>query len=187
MQLITNSRSVLETYKISLLLILFCILAATVRAQTNDADSVVSLEADAAGLSLLPSDDIPTSGTFGIVASPTNDINDSTPPYPFLPPTLASDNVYVMANGIFLVDDTAGDAGASVPEVLAQVDAVSNLIVQVQATTTVQTSRAMGVRAMDESGSSDLTDTNGDSGNYGYSNYPSLSPIPIYYGCKSPM
>jgi hypothetical protein len=81
-----NSGSVLCTLKIPLL-ILFCILAATGRAQTNGADSAVSLEADAAGLSLLPSDDISTSGTFWIVTSPTNDINDSMPPYVFNVPT----------------------------------------------------------------------------------------------------
>ena len=121
------------------------------RAQTTNADSAVSLEADAAGLSLLPSVDVPVSGTFWLVTSPTNGINGITAPFPGVSSRLSDAKVYVMANGIFLVDDTAGNAGASAPEVLAQADAVSNLIVKVQTPPTSQC-RTMGVHAMDDSG-----------------------------------
>src|ERR1700679_1049286 len=130
--------------------ILFCAFATVVRAQTSD--DATSLETEAAGLSLLPSDEIPaTGGTFWLVTSPTNGANGIMAPLPCPPPNVRGDSFYIMAAGIYLVD-AGGDANASGSEIEAQANAVSNLITQVQATTTTaQTSRAMGVRALDDS------------------------------------
>ncbi|MGA2868757.1 MAG: hypothetical protein ABSF34_06325, partial [Verrucomicrobiota bacterium] len=155
--------------------ILFCAFATVVRAQTSD--DATSLEAEAAGLSLLPSDEIPaTGGTFWLVTSPTNGANGIMAPLPCPPPNVSGDSFYIMAPGIYLVD-AANDANASPSEIEAQANAVSNLITQVQATTaTAQTSRAMGVRALDDSGPPSFSDTNGDGGDY-YTNLFSLPPI----------
>lgn len=169
------SHSFMKIPIIALIIIAFAVNG--LEAQTNGPDSAVSIEADAAGLSLLPSDQIPTSGTFWFVTSPTNEVSGTTAPYPCLPPSSANDNVYVMANGTFLVDDSAGDAGATADEVLAQVDEVSNLIAQVQSTTTAQPIQSMGVHAMDNSGAPGLTDTNDSDGDYASSAYPSPPPI----------
>ena len=137
------------------------------QAQTNDADSAVSLEADATGLSLVPVEDLPADGTFWLVTSPTNGLTGVTAPFPFVPPGQANGNIYVMANGVFLLDDTSGDAGASVPDILAQADAVSNLITQVQATTAAQAVQAMGFHAFAESGPPGITDSNVNGGGSG--------------------
>jgi hypothetical protein len=146
-----------------------------VRAQTSD--DATSLEAEAAGLSLLPSDEIPvTGGTFWLVTSPTNGANGIMAPLPCPPPGISGDSFYIMASGIYLVD-AANDANASPSEIEAQANAVSNLITQVQATTTpAQTSRAMGIHALDDSGPPSFSNTNDDGGNF-YTNLFSLPPI----------
>jgi hypothetical protein len=143
------------------------------RAQTND--DAVSLEADAAGLSLLPSDEVPTSGTFWLVTSPTNGVNGITAPFPCLPPGLSNASIFVMSTGIFLVDNSADDANASAQEILAQADAVSNLIVKVE-TPTTSPSRTMGVHAMDDSGPPLPGGGGGGSGG-GTSDFSSSIPI----------
>src|SRR6202789_4030807 len=156
--------------------ILFCAFATVVRAQTSD--DATSLETEAAGLSLLPSDEIPaTGGTFWLVTSPTNGANGIMAPLPCPPPNVSGDSFYIMAPGIYLVD-AGGDANASGSEIEAQADAVSNLITQVEGETATpsQTSRTMGVHALDDSGPPSFSDTNGDGGDY-YTNLFSLPPI----------
>jgi hypothetical protein len=127
---------------------LFSILLFTadiVPAQTND--SIVRLEADIAELSLLPANDIPSVGTFWLVTGS----NGVIAPFPGAPPGADSDNTYAMPNGAFLVDGTAGESGVSGEQLAAQMNAVSNLIVNAQTQATATTSRTMGMRAMDDS------------------------------------
>jgi len=109
------------------------------------------------------------------VTSPTNGANGIMAPLPCPPPGISGDSFYIMANGIYLVD-AADDAGASPSEIEAQANSVSNLIAQIETTTATQTSRAMGVRALDDSGPPSFSDTNDDGGNF-YTNLLSLPPI----------
>ena len=72
MESITTNKMLHQTrLKISILaLFIFAFAAIGLEAQTNSPDSADGLEADSAGLSLLPSDQFPASGTFWVVTSP---------------------------------------------------------------------------------------------------------------------
>jgi predicted esterase len=146
--------------KITGLFLVSLFAADAVLAQTND--SIVSVLADVAELSPLAPDAVPASGTFWVVTAPDDYGNGVTAPFPCAPSGIENDNTYVMPNGTFLVDATAGDNGVSAPQLLAQMNSVSNLIQQAQAPTTALNSRTMGMRAMVESGPPDFTDTNSD-------------------------
>jgi hypothetical protein len=135
--------------------------ASIVLAQTND--SIVSLEADVAGIPLL-TEAAPKSGTFWLVTPPGFRNGGVSPPFPTMPLDVgdAGDpKVYVLPNGAFLVDATAGDNGSDSAQLVRQMNAVSNIIQQAE---TVATSHASGMRAMDLSGppSPGGGDTNGD-------------------------
>ena len=162
--------------KIQIVLACIALLFAVIpfgRAQTNN--TVVSLEAEAAGLSLLPSDDVPATGTFWTVTTNSDSI---VPPFPGSPLN-ASLPVYQISIGQFLVDGTEGDIGLDATALTEQADAVSNLITKVEAETTTasQTSRTMGIHALDDSGPPSFSDTNDDGGDYTYTNLLSLPPI----------
>jgi hypothetical protein len=108
-------------------------------------DSVVSVEVAAAGLPLVLANDLPCGGTFWMVSGS----NGVTAPFPCAPVGVGSDNTYILPNGAFLVDATAGETGLAVPQLVNQWNSVSNLIVQSQAQVT---SRTKGFHAMDDFG-----------------------------------
>ena len=112
-------------------------------AQTND--SIVNWEADVAGLSLLQAA-VPSSGTFWLVTSPNGRLGGVTAPYPCLPSDVGTAHIYVLANGAFLVDGTAGNDGGNAAQLAGQMNAVSNVIQQAE---TVAIRRAPGKQAMD--------------------------------------
>src|ERR1700760_2840027 len=121
--------------KIAGLFLTLLFAADMVSAQTND--SLVSLEADIAQLSLLPVSDIPATGTFWLVTAS----HGVTAPFPCAPPGIDSDNTYALPNGSFLVDGTAGETVSG--ELVEQMNSVSNLIVRAQAQATAMERRAM--------------------------------------------
>ncbi|MDR3559818.1 MAG: hypothetical protein P4N59_00055, partial [Negativicutes bacterium] len=106
-------------------------------------DSIVQLTAEAQGLTLVPSEQLPAFGTFWLVTpAGRNGCSAAplpTPPFGF-PPT------FQVADGQFIVDGTVGET-ASQQTLEAQASFVVNLINQIQG---AQMARAMA--AMDSPG-----------------------------------
>ena len=137
------------------------------------ADSVVQVTAEAQGLELAAPEDLANGGTFWLVTT-----NGITAPSPCPPGNLSDFPVYAMADGIFLVDETGGqattnDENSTVESALAaQADAVTGLINQIQEAQDAQSDggltmgagRGAGMAMMMGSFSSMMTptyDTNG--------------------------
>jgi len=113
-------------------------------ASPDPADSIVQLTADAQGLQLLSPDQIPFSGTFWtIVPGP----GTMALPFPCPPPGVNLPT-YSIADGVYLVDDTATTNAVTQADLEAQATTVVNLIGQVQTAAGNQQSpmmaRAMG-------------------------------------------
>ena len=108
-------------------------LAFNINAQTNSPDSIVQVTAEAQGLELAAPEDLANGGTFWLMTS-----NGMTAPSPCPPGNLSEFPVYQMADGIFLVDETSGQAmtneeNSTIEVALAaQADAVTALINQIQ-------------------------------------------------------
>ncbi len=122
--------------------------------QSASADSIVSVVAEAQGLPLLSPDHVPFCGTFWIVLPGSV---GAIAPFP-CPPLDPSVPVYQIADGQFLVDETGGQVPVMTRRVglqahtvasvlVAEADAVANLIAQVQTTAANQQARMMA-RAM---------------------------------------
>lgn len=131
-------------------------------------DSIVQITAEAQGLTLTPSDQLPPFGTFwlvspgglnGCLAAPL-----PTPPFGLLP-------AYQVADGQFIVDGTGGEV-ASEQTLEAQAASVVNLINQIQGTQAVRSMRM--ATAMDSPGLPGFGD--GGGGDYGDSVTNSYTP-----------
>jgi len=113
------------------------VLATLLHAQTATVspppDSIVQVTAEAQGLDLIASADLPVDGTFWLVTT-----NGITAPSPCPPSNLSDFPVYAMADGIYLVDETGGQVvtnennGTVESALAAEADAVAGLINQVQ-------------------------------------------------------
>ena len=125
--------------------------------QLAQTDSIISLVAEAQGLQLVPSDQVPFCGTFWMVLPGPSGI---TAPLP-CPPLDPSLPIYAIADGQFLVDGTIGGGGfehaatagrqatssTSAAALEVQANAVVNLITRVQTAAANQQMRTMA-RAM---------------------------------------
>ena len=126
--------------------------------QTAQTDSIVGIVAEVQGLQLVPSDQVPLCGTFWtVLPRPGGGV---MPPFP-CPPLDPSLPIYAIADGQFLVDGTVGGQAAlntplagrltagrtSADALVAQAEAVVNLITQVQTAAANRQMQAMA-RAM---------------------------------------
>jgi len=154
-------------------------------AQPAQPDSIVQLTAEAQGLSLVPPDALPKTGTFWLVMPGIG--GGVTAPLP-CPPNDASFPIYQIADGQFLVDATDGQvavspgfagrraAATTVTDALEQeASSVVNLITHIQTSAADQQTRAtMQAMGMDVPSPGDgSSDTNGIMAN-GFSS--SLTP-----------
>jgi hypothetical protein len=150
--------------------------------QTAAPDSIVRLKAESLGLSLVPTENLPASGTFWLVST-----DGVFSPYPCPPPDADSLPIYsITTNGQYLVDATDGrvdtEGGASVQDALASLaDEVGNLISQIQEPPAGRTmARMSGMAGMMTMDDVDLNpedggdDTNDDGG---YTNSFQFTPI----------
>jgi len=138
--------------------------------QSVPANTIVSVVADAQGLSLVPPDQVPPFGTFWMV---TPGIGGASPaPLP-CPPVDTTLPIYAVADGQFLVDATGGSqpplaspqatrlmaSTTSAAVLQAQAGAIADLITQIQTTTAnaqVRTlARAMGINDLSPGGGDD--------------------------------
>ena len=152
----------------------------TAPVQATPPDSIVQVTAEAQGLSLVPADQIPPSGTFWWVMQAGAYV-----PMP-CPPLDMSGPIYQIADGQFLADDTGGQvlsgprrassraANISVVSALeTQANTVINLIAQVQATAARRQMRTMSTGLFGPPGLGD-----GDTNSYDY--YSPNFPVQVF-------
>jgi len=128
---IPSSRKV--STKVAALIVLGTLLHAQTATVSPPPDSIVQVTAEAQGLEPVASADLPSGGTFWLVTS-----NGIAAPSPCPPGNLSDFPVYLMADGIYLVDETVGqvvtnEENSTIESALAaQADSVTGLINQVQ-------------------------------------------------------
>jgi hypothetical protein len=140
-----------------LVLLAAIVIGLTARAQLNQStiaapppDSIVQLAAEDQGLEWVAPETLPRNGTFWVVTS-----NGLTAPYPCFPGTTVLP-VYAIVDGIYLVDQTAGQVNPNVRRFLYQpadapavsplealASTVLNLIGEIQAATELRELRQM--------------------------------------------
>jgi len=119
--------------KVAALIVLGTLLHAQTATVSPPPDSIVQVTAEAQGLEPVASADLPSGGTFWLVTS-----NGIAAPSPCPPGNLSDFPVYLMADGIYLVDETVGqvvtnEENSTIESALAaQADSVTGLINQVQ-------------------------------------------------------
>ncbi|MGH7953288.1 MAG: PEP-CTERM sorting domain-containing protein [Limisphaerales bacterium] len=95
------------------------------------ADSVVQIASDAAGLAPVSATTLPDTGTFWVMTN-SLDGNLIALPYPFLPPSLSDLPTYSVVNNIFILDDTHGQLYSSSAGRMSNAQATSAMQMQAQ-------------------------------------------------------
>ncbi len=96
--------------RLSKLVVLFAtgvLFTAAILPVNAEADSIVQITADAAGLAPVDATEIPRIGTFWVMTVGA-DGQLGGPPYPYLPPKFSALPTYSVKDSIFIVDDTGG-------------------------------------------------------------------------------